>query len=159
MTFLIKYLPAWSMNHDKRLVKAPKILLNDTGLLCHLLGVDTKRLQDDTHTLGKLLENFVIMELCKQASWSHNKPKIFHFRTQTGYEVDLILENAAGEIIGIEIKTSNQVTSSDFRGLNHLAETAGTKFIGGIIFYTGTTSVPAGKKMFAFPIHLLWENL
>src|SRR5207237_9969 len=43
-TFLIHTLPAWSANLGRRLVKAPKLILNDTALLLHLLGADTSRL-------------------------------------------------------------------------------------------------------------------
>jgi predicted AAA+ superfamily ATPase len=64
-TFLVQTLPAWSANIGKRLVKAPKLLLNDTGLLTHLLGMDAERLKDDSMAGGAILENFVAMEMFK----------------------------------------------------------------------------------------------
>jgi predicted AAA+ superfamily ATPase len=94
--FLVVPLPAWASNIGKRLVKAPKLYLNDTGLLCHLLGLNEEALRADCNKLGPILENFVIMELIKQAGWSTRAPRLYHFRTQTGQEVDLVLETAGG---------------------------------------------------------------
>src|SRR3989338_7647027 len=84
MTFLIQTLPAWSSNLSKRLVKAPKLILNDTGLMAYLLGLSRERLAMEGTLAGPLLENFVVMELRKQAAWSRTRPQVFHFRTLTG---------------------------------------------------------------------------
>ncbi len=157
ITFLIQYLPAWASNHSKRLVKSPKVLLNDTGLLSHLLGIDAQRFMVEPHLLGKILENFVAMELYKQATWSKTKPQLFHYRTQAGQKVDVLLENAAGEIVGIEVKASNSVATQDFKGLQDLAETTGKKFIAGAVLYLGQNVLPFGKNMYALPVSSLWE--
>ncbi|MCW3094903.1 MAG: hypothetical protein JWL77_521 [Chthonomonadaceae bacterium] len=64
-TYLVRTLPAWSGNLTTRLMKSPKIVLTDTGLAAHLLGISEARLlQEPTH-LGGLLENFVVMEVLK----------------------------------------------------------------------------------------------
>ena len=81
-TFLVQLLPAWSSNRGKRLVKAPKLLLNDTGLLAHLLGINAELPEQ----AGPLLENFVAMELRKQSAWARTRIQLFHFRTHTGRE-------------------------------------------------------------------------
>lgn len=156
-TFLVRLLAPWSVNLGKRLVKAPKLYLNDTGLMTYLLGLDQSRLAIDSAMAGPLLENFVIMELLKQISWSKARVKIFHFRTHTGEEVDIILENAAGEIVGVEVKATASVGSSDFRGLRALAEAAGSRFRRGIVLYTGAETVPFGKNLHAVPIPSLWR--
>ncbi len=121
-TFLLSPLPAWSSNLGKRLVKAPKLALSDTGLLTYLLGADRERLEEDSSVLGRALENFVVTELRKQSSWSKTKPQLFHFRTQSGQEVDVIMEDAGGHLVGVEVKASATVTSSDFKGLHALRE-------------------------------------
>lgn len=157
-TFLVQPLPAWSTHLGKRLVKAPKLALNDTGLLAYLLGVDETRLKQDRSLLGGLLENFVRMELCKQATWSVVQPRLFHFRTQTGQEVDIILENAAGKLVGIEVKSSAQITGDDFKGLRALQELAGRRFVQGVVFYTGAEPVPFGPRLWALPMAYLWQR-
>ena len=54
----------------KRLVKAPKLHLVDTGLACHLVGADAQRLGGDRPLQGRILETFVVGELRKQLSWT-----------------------------------------------------------------------------------------
>ncbi len=156
-TFLVRLLRPWSVNIGKRLVKAPKLYLNDTGLMTYLLGLDQARLGTDHAMIGSLLENFIIMELRKQISWSKTRPQMFHFRTHTGEEVDIILENAAGEIVGVEVKATASVGASDFKGLRTLSEAAGTRFRRGIVLYTGAETVPFGKNLHAVPIPSLWH--
>ncbi len=56
--------------------------------------------------VGALLENFVVAELTKQITWSQPRVKLFHARTTAGIEVDCLLEDAAGRIVGIEIKNA-----------------------------------------------------
>lgn len=157
-TFLIKLLPAWSGNLRKRLVKSPKLFVNDTGLLGFLIGMDKTRLQAEPQLGGALLENFVVMELTKQISWSRTQPQMFHFRTSAGKEVDMILENAAGRLVGIEVKSSATVKSDDFSGLKVLAEEVPDRFVRGIVLYTGQQIVPFGKNLMAMPISTLWET-
>ncbi len=123
----------------------------------YALHLQRRRLNLDPELAGSLLEGFVFNELRAQVAWSQTKPAIAHFRTQSGNEVDLVLEERSGGIVGIEIKASSSVTGSDFRGLQHLAEAAGKKFIRGIVLYTGDQSLPFGKNMHAVPIGALWS--
>lgn len=157
-TFLIYPVLPWSSNLGKRLVKSPKLYLNDTGLMCFLLGMNKSRLQSDLHTLGNIFENFVITELKKQLTWNNTRAKLFHYRTQSGQEVDAVLENTAGECVGIEIKLTSAITEKDFKGLKSLAEDLGHKFIRGIVLYTGEHLLPFGKNLYAVPVNALWEN-
>ena len=157
-TFLIKLLPAWSGNLGKRLVKSPKTLLTDTGLISHLIGIDFERVKSEPQLFGALLENFVAMELVKQASWSKSQPQLYHFRTQTGQEVDILLEDSAGKIVGIEVKASSTVKADDLKGLRLLADSVGKKFIRGVILYCGSEYVPFGAKLAAIPMNELWEK-
>jgi len=155
-TYLIQLLPAWSGNMTKRLVKTAKIIMVDTGLMAHLLGLNQKRL-DAGEMIGPLLENFVIMELKKQITWSATKPQMFHFRTQTGQEVDIVLEDRAGKLVGIEVKASATIHAHDLKGLHALAEMSGKRFHRGIVLYTGAESVPFGESLTALPVQSLWS--
>lgn len=155
-TFLVSFVPAWSSNLGKRLIRTPKLFLNDTGMAGYLLGADEERLGREPALRGAVMENFAVMELRKQAGWSKARPELFHYRTAGGQEVDLVLENAAGEIVGIEVKASATVTGHDFRGLRALMETAGDRFRGGAVLYTGTSSVPFGPRLHAVPVASLW---
>lgn len=138
-------------------LQGPKVLLNDTGLLCHLLGMDTARLQSDDLTAGPALECFVANELAKQIGWSATRPRLFHYRTHTQQEVDFVLEDARGRLVGIEVKKTASVTSSTFKGLRHLAEQTGKRFLRGILLYTGSASVSFEASLHALPVTALWE--
>lgn len=157
-TFLVRTLPAWSSNLGKRLVRSPKLLLCDTGLISSLQGLSAERLASDPVLVGPLLENFVAVELQKQSAWSATQPRPFHFRTQTGQEVDIVLEDAAGRVVGVEVKASATVGARDFRGLRALAEASGDRFRRGVVLYTGRTAVPFGENLHALPVSSLWST-
>ena len=155
-TFLVQTVPAWSINVGKRLVKSPKIYLSDTGLVSHLLGLSGARFAREPSLFGPLLETFVMLELRKQKAWSHVDPGLFHFRTQTGQEVDLVLEDRRGRLVGIEVKASATVRAEDFRGLRVLAQAGGRRFVRGIVLYTGVEPVAFGARLMALPVEAVW---
>lgn len=154
--FFVTRLNAWFKNVGKRLIKTPKLYLTDTGLLSYLMGTNQNRLDADPKFMGQLLENFVMQELFKQASWSATLPRIFYYRSVTGKEVDFILETRSGHIVGIEVKASATVDSSDFDGLIEIKSLMGKKFVRGLVMYTGTNTIPFGKDLYAVPISALW---
>lgn len=154
--FLVRPIPAWSTNRSKRLIKTARLVFVDTGLLAHLAGATADRLQAEYSHAGPLLENFVTMELLKQASWDSRHPEVFHFRTHAGQEVDLVLEADDGRVVGIEVKAAGSAGTGDFRGLQALREAAGRRFHRGIVLYQGRETVPFGKDQWAMPIDALW---
>ena len=155
--FLIIRQPAWHRNKKLTLTKMPKMYFADTGLLCHLLRAEEGTLQANSVLLGPVLENFVVQEIRKQTTWSEQRVKLYHFRTQDGAEVDLVLENGVGDIVGIEVKSSQTITAQDFRGLEVLAQETGEAFVRGLVLYPGNNIVPFGNNMFAVPISALWS--
>lgn len=156
-TFLVQPLPAWSGSLGRRLVRSSKLLLHDTGLIAHLLGLDAERLSSDPALSGPLVENFVAMELRKQLGWSQTQAKLFHVRTQTGQGVDIVLEDAAGRLVGIEVKAAGTVSTADLKGLRALAEATGRRFLRGIVLYAGSETVPFARNLFAMPASALWR--
>jgi uncharacterized protein len=154
--FLIHRLPAWSRNLGKRLVKAPKIHLVDTGLACHLIGADAQRLASDRPLQGRLLETFVVGELRKQISWGDPRITLYHFRTAAGSEIDVVLEKADGAVAAIEVKAAATVDASDFAPLRALRDQLGPQFIAGAILYLGDQRIPFGDKLWVVPIQALW---
>lgn len=151
-TFLVRLLPAWFTNRAKRLAKAPKLYLVDTGLAAHLLGLESARLEREDTLRGALLENFLLLELIKQASWSDTRPDLYHFRTAAGKEVDIVLEDRRGRVVGIEVKARTRVARRDFGGLEALADAAGDRFVRGIVCYTGDQVAPFGERFLALPM-------
>jgi predicted AAA+ superfamily ATPase len=156
-TFLVQLLPAWTARVRKRLLKSPKVVLVDTGLAGHLVGVDKRGLPASTELWGAFVETFVAMELLKQAGWSATRPTPYHFRTEKGEEVDVVLEAPSGEIVGVEVKCTVSVDADDFRGLRILAEITGRRFARGILLYLGEEAVPFAANLYALPISSLWR--
>lgn len=158
MVFLVIDVPGWYKNQEKRLIKSPKVFLNDTGLLCYLLGLDIESLKSNKTLGGHVFENFVCTELIKQLGWSDVPIKLYHFRTHIGQEVDFVLEGPEGKIVGIEVKYKRTCTLSDLKGLRKLKELSGKKFHKGIILYQGNKTVFMDKDIIAIPATTLWED-
>lgn len=156
--FLIVRIPAWYTNVSQRLMKTPKILINDTGLACALLNIDAKALEQNPLLKGRMLESFVGLEILKQIEFSGYKARLYHFRTNSGHEVDFVLETASGKIVGVEVKASASIDGEAFRGLKHLREIVDERWMGGVVLYTGDQSLPFGQNLWAQPIGALWAN-
>ena len=158
LMFIVRRVPAYLKNRAKRLaVRMPKVHFVDTGLACHLLGLRSEEQLLGSQYYGGLLESLVYMECCKQASWGQEEVGMYHFRDRNQHEVDIVLERANGNIIGVEVKASASVNPQDFRGLSVLAEFSGKAFEQGVLFYTGQEILPFkhGKLTFyALPIGL-----
>ncbi len=154
--FLIRRLPAWASNRGIRLIKSPKVHVCDTGLGTSVAGIDADFLKDNPNALGHLLENFIVMEVIKQLGWSKTGASPFHFRTSAGQEVDLVLERRSGELVGIEIKASETVRSSDFNGLRTLKRIAGEKMKLGLVIHLGSNTTTFGEQLLALPVSALW---
>ena len=158
LIFLIDFVPAWSNSHLKRLIKSPKMHMKDTGLALALLEGDAETLHQDRDLLGQMAETFVYQELRRQASWRSDRLSFSHFRDQDGDEVDLVIEKGAFGVMGVEIKASSTIGSSDFRGLRKLRDATGKKFIAGAVLYDGNQTGRFGEGMFAVPISMLWAS-
>lgn len=157
-TLIYRPLPAWSANLGKRLAKAPKILLTDTGLACHLVGTDAGRLRSDRVLIGHLAESFVVCELIKQSTWSEEAVTLHHYRTHAQREVDIVLERRDGRLVGVEVKVATTLNDRDLSGLRDLAEAAGDRFHRGVVLYLGDQVVPFGERLHAVPLQALWQK-
>lgn len=154
--FMIQIVPAWSGNLSKRLIKTPKLYLNDTGLLSHLISFDPERIITDALMWGRILENFVLMEMLKQTSWSDLILSLYHYRTASGQEIDFIIERSDGKLIAVEVKATSKIESKDFNHIKAFEDETKDKFLRGILFYTGSEIIPFSKNLFAMPISSLW---
>lgn len=157
--FLIRTLPAWHRNASKRLIKAPKIHLIDSGLCCALSGLKTSDWNQPDNAFGGVLESFVVQQLICQAGWVDNELCFSHYRDKDQLEVDLVIEQG-DRLWGVEIKKAASVQSKDGRGLARLAEQAGSNWQGGILLYTGTSTLPLAHtpNTFAVPMDQLWKK-
>lgn len=155
--FLIKRVPGWSRNLGARVTAAAKLTFVDSGIASRLLAVDAHTLRRPGAPFGPLLEGFVLSELARQLTWSHELVDLYHYRDHNKVEVDVVLENRQRQVVGVEVKAASTVRSEDFNGLRRLAEKLGDEFLVGIVLYTGNTTLPFGPNLKAIPISALWQ--
>ncbi len=155
--FLLKSIPAWSSGHTGRAVGTPKLAFVDAGVACHVLGQDAHRLGEPGGAAGAMLENFVLMELARQLTWSQERGRLYHYRTKDGVEVDAVIETPDGRVVGIEVKAGATVRTADLAGLRNLARQAGERFVAGYVLYTGHQTLPFGDRLRAVPLDALWR--
>jgi len=154
--YLVHRLPAWAPNLGKRLVKSPKLHFVDSGLAAHLMGLDERGLGASPQAFGALLETFVLNELQKQLGWARVRARLFHFRSADRKEVDIVIEDAAGRIVGVEVRATSTPGQADFMGLRVLKELAGERFVRGIVVHLGDAALPFGERLEVVPAAALW---
>ncbi|HWE83809.1 MAG TPA: ATP-binding protein [Terracidiphilus sp.] len=154
--FLVRRVEPWFRNELSRLVKTPKIHFIDSGLLSVVLGVTAERIAKDRVVFGKLLETFVFSELLKLASWMDCDCALYHYRDKDQAEVDFVVEDDAGSIVGVEVKAAASVSVEDFKGMKRLAAASREDFKLGVVLYDGDRVVSFGAHLFAAPFSCLW---
>lgn len=112
ITGQVVLIPPFFENFGKRLIKSPKLYFLDSGLACHLLGIESERVLARSPFLGPIFEGFVAAEIIKQQIGSGRAREIYYFRDQQGLEVDFIVPRGDRRLLFIEAKASQTVTPS-----------------------------------------------
>ncbi len=158
--YLIERLPAWPKTDYDRVSKQDKIFMADTGLMSAILSWRFDKVRLDGDQNGKLIETFVFTQLLAhiEALELHNERyNIYHYRDREKREVDFIIENEDGDILGIEVKAGSAVSSDSFKHLKWFRDNIAIEqsFVG-IVLYTGDQIASFGDGMWAIPINVLW---
>lgn len=106
MTSQILVLPPYFENLGKRLIKSPKIYLADSGLACHLLGIDSEGELRKSPFLGALFEGLVAGEIVKAQVHAGHRRELYYFRDQQGLEVDFVIPGKGGRLRLVEAKAT-----------------------------------------------------
>jgi predicted AAA+ superfamily ATPase len=154
--YLLKRVEVWARNRLNRIVKTPKLQFIDAGLLATLIDLGSNQARQDRSRFGHVLETFVYGELLKHTTTSDGDYRLLYYRDADQVEVDVVIENAAGQIMGIEVKAAATVNAGDLRGLKKLASIAGAQFKMGVLLYDGTETLPLGDGLWAAPLSSLW---
>ena len=154
--YLLRRVEVWSRNRLKRVVKTPKLQFIDSGLLATLVDISPSEVRLDRSRFGNLLEAFVYGELLKHASTADGDYRLLYYRDADKFEVDIVIENAAGQLVGVEVKANATVKNSDLRGLKKFASVAGDRFKSGVLLYDGNETMPLGNGLWAVPLSSLW---
>ena len=97
-TAQIFLIPPYFEHLGKRIIKSPKLYVSDSGLACHLLGIETRPELERSPFLGAIFEGFVAGEIIKSQVHSGGRRQLFHFRDQQGLEVDFVVPGKGGGI-------------------------------------------------------------
>jgi predicted AAA+ superfamily ATPase len=133
-TFVIKMLPTYFNNFNKRLVKTPKLYFVDTGLACSLLSIKKESELEVSHFRGSLVENLIIMEFVKNNANLNLGHQFYFWRDNKGLEIDLIVQTA-NQLIATEIKSAQTFSSDFIKGLKKFNALSGET--GGVLIYDG----------------------
>lgn len=150
--YLIQLIPAWSSGATGRVTRAPKLMFVDSGLASSLQAPRT------IEQSGGLTENFVMGELARQLTWSQTAAALYHYHDRDGHEVDAVLEDNSGRVVGIEVKSAQSVRSEDLTGLRYLKQKLGSRMHAGYVLYCGTESLSFGDGLGCLPISSLWTT-
>jgi uncharacterized protein len=121
-TAQILVVPPFYEHLGRRLIKSPKVYLADSGLACHLLGVESAAELAKSPFLGALFEGFIAAEMIKAQTNRGRRPEIYYFRDQQGLEVDFLLPGKDGAVALVECKATRTVTPAMAAPLQRLAE-------------------------------------
>jgi uncharacterized protein len=159
--FMIQRLPAWGETLGKRLAAHPKVHIIDSGLAGWLLGLSATKINSRSPAalteFGHLVETFAVGEILKQVSWSDEVITASHFRTETGDEVDLVLETWDGRVVGFEIKAGTRIKDPDLSGLRLLRDRLGDRFVAGFVLNLGELAYRKEAKIAVMPLCALWS--
>ena len=159
--FMIQRLPAWGTTLGKRITAYPKVHVIDSGLAGWLLGLSAAKISSrDPAVLtefGHLVETFAVGEILKQVSWSDEAVTAAYFRTQSGDEVDLVLETWDGRVAGFEVKAGSRVQDTDLSGLRLLRDRLGERFIAGFLLNLGELAYRKEERIMVMPLSGLWS--
>lgn len=158
LLFVIHRIPAWHGNHGKRLVRAPKLLIADSGFAAHLLGAAHTVTDSGSPSRGALIEAFAGMELVRLAAVDPVRAAVHHYRTHRQAEVDYLLEAPDGRVVGVEVKAGATVGADDFRHLAALRDELGDRFVRGVVLHLGERALPFGDRLASWPISALWAT-
>ncbi len=154
--YLLKRVQAWARNRLNRVVKTPKLQFIDAGLLSALLDLTEEEVEKDRTRFGNVLETFVYGELLKHSTTAAGDYRLMYFRDFDKFEVDIVIENTAGQLVGVEVKATATLRVQDLRGLKKLSTLAGESFKMGVLLYNGKETLPLGDGLWAAPIASLW---
>ena len=121
-TFIWRIIPSYEKTKIKSVVKMPKGIMRDSGLLHYLSFIDSREKLLRSPAFGQNFESFIIEEILKGLEASPvPRPAYYYYRTKNGIEVDLILEGHFG-VLPVEIKAGSSASIKDLRSLVHFVE-------------------------------------
>ena len=149
---LVRRLPPWTSNLGRRLVKAPKVYVRDSGVCHALLGIETMDELLGHPVIGGSWEGYVIENMISALP---RRASCGYYRTSGGAEIDLVIDLGAGEVWAVEIKYSSAPTVS--KGFHSACEDLrpNRKFV----VHAGKESFPLARDIRAVTLPAMVDRL
>ncbi len=155
--FVVEQVQPWDDNQLKRLTATPKRYMIDPAMMAAVLGATTGAIVASGKLLGGIIDTFVMSQLRPEVAVRSGRTARRHLRTRNGREeIDVVLENADGSVLGIEVKATAAPTAADARHLAWLRDALSDRFVGGAVLHTGPDAFVLGERILAVPICAFW---
>jgi uncharacterized protein len=138
-SFIVTLLRPHRRNFNKRLVKSPKLIFIDSGLLCYLLRIRSPEDLALHAARGAVFESWVVSEAIKNFTHRGMAPDVYFWRDSTGHEIDLVIEAGGGRLVPVEAKSSQTFTPEFVKEIAWWRETGGLEEPG-VVVYGGETT-------------------
>jgi len=142
ITAQILIIPPYFENFGKRIVKSPKVYWADSGMACHLLGIQTQTELDRSPFLGALFEGYAAAEILKSQTNQGLRKELYYFRDQQGLEIDFVLPRPQGKIWLAECKATRTLDPKMARPMQSLAKAAGKTVDRSFLIYRKSRTAP-----------------
>ena len=146
---IIKRVPAYFTNKSKRVVKSPKLFFVDPALSIYLSGYHSIDSLKTSREFGGFFETMIFLHLQVKAQLMVPKCNIFHWRSNTGKEVDFVLEQGKDLLI-FEVKSTVNPTYSDIKNLLLFID-ENPETVRGILIHSGNEIKWLHSKVIAIP--------
>lgn len=121
ITGQILLVPPFFENFGKRLIKSPKVYFADSGLACHLLGIEDVAALQSSPFVGAIFESFVASELAKSQLNRGRRRELYFFRDEQGLEVDFVVSRGPAKLLLLEAKATKTLRPEMGAPLDRLA--------------------------------------
>lgn len=147
VTGQIILIPPFFENFGKRLIKSPRLYFLDSGLVCHLLGVEHEQALVRSPFYGSLFEGFAASEIIKHQASCGRRRELYCFRDQQGLEVDFIVPQGVGQLLLVECKTTTTPTPSQAHAMRRLTQSIKGYSVEAFLLHGGAGESIAGSTL------------
>ncbi len=102
--YLVHRLQPFHVNTKKRLVKAPKIYIRDSGLLHNVSNIRNLHSLRGHPLAGNSWEGYVVEQVLQAMPQGL---QLYYYRTQAGAECDMVIARGVHAVASIEVKLNN----------------------------------------------------
>lgn len=152
-SFVLGRLPAFLGNRASRLVKAPKIMMADSGLAAYLSGVEDLGATTEEPMRGALLETYLAQNLASIVEAHWREARLHYWCVQGRYEVDFVIESGR-DCLALELKAATRWSGADVEGLEEFLRRT-PRCRAAVLVHNGTEAVRLQERLWALPLALV----